>query len=267
MEEVARWGLTAWHAADITFDALANINDEVDAIVHCAGSGSVAYSLTHPFQDFQRSCMSIAAALEYARLRAPEAKVIYLSSAAIYGDQGDRPIVESVAPAPVSPYGFNKLQGEVLCEMYGRYYGIRSAVLRLFSVYGCGLRKQLLWDACGKAARHEVDFSGTGMERRDWLHVSDAAELVFRAVEWATPARCVLNGGTGEAPTVREILAVLFGMFDGAPQPRFSGKERPGDPRAYCADINAAQSRGWRPSVRWEDGVRRYAEWYRSLAA
>jgi UDP-glucose 4-epimerase len=149
--------------------------------------------------------------------------------------------------------------------MYGRYYGIRSTVLRLFSVYGCGLRKQLLWDACGKAARREVDFSGTGLEKRDWLHVSDAAELIFRAVDWATPERCVLNGGTGDAPTIRDVLAVLLSMFDCAPEPRFSGEVRAGDPRVYRADIEAVRARGWRPFTRWEHGVRQYVDWYRTL--
>src|SRR2546425_11747274 len=76
-EEAGPWGVSEWHAADISFDSLATSGPSPDIIIHCAGSGSVGYSLTHPFQDFQRSAGTIAATLEYMRLRAPEARLLY----------------------------------------------------------------------------------------------------------------------------------------------------------------------------------------------
>jgi len=72
---------------------------------------------------------------------------------------------------------------EDLCLSYAGRWGIRTSVVRLFSVYGPSLRKQLLWDACEKFRRGDNTFAGTGSELRDWLHVKDAAALIATAAE------------------------------------------------------------------------------------
>jgi UDP-glucose 4-epimerase len=258
--------MAEWHAADISFDALSNSGPSPSVIVHCAGSGSVGYSLSHPFQDFLRGTSTIAATLEYARLHAPEARIVYLSSAAVYGHVGDRSIREETSLNPVSPYGVHKMMGESLCQMYGAHYGVHSTVLRLFSVYGGGLRKQLLWDACAKALRGESEFAGTGDETRDWLDVVDAAELIFLAVKQASRLCPIANGGAGEAPPIRAVLEELFQCLGVNRPPHFSGVVRSGDPKHYRADITVAKRWGWVPKVSWREGVRAYAEWFRNSA-
>lgn len=267
LEESKTWGLTEWHAADISFDALSNSGSPPQAIVHCAGSGSVGYSLTHPFQDFHRSAASIAATLEYVRLRAAEARVVFLSSAAVYGQVGEGSISVETLLKPVSPYGVHKMMGESLCRVYANHYGVHSAILRLFSVYGCGLRKQLLWDACTKVSRGEVEFAGTGRETRDWLNVEDAAELVLAAVEHAAPTCPVVNGGTGEAPVISAVLDELFLDLGVKANPRFNGVVRKGDPIHYKADISVARRWGWEPKIGWREGLRAYADWFRKSAS
>jgi UDP-glucose 4-epimerase len=266
-EEAGSWGVSEWHAADISFDSLANSGPSPDIIVHCAGSGSVGYSLTHPYQDFQRSTGTTAATLEYMRLRATEARLVYLSSAAVYGRQAEGAVIGEQTPlTPMSPYGLHKMIGESLCRMYGVQYGLSTAVVRFFSVYGCGLRKQLLWDACVKASRGDTEFAGTGEETRDWLHVTDAAELVFRTVEHASPHRPVANGGTGESVPIQAVLDELFQSLGIQSKPTFTGVVRVGDPEHYRADISAAQQFGWLPKVGWREGMRAYAEWFQSNA-
>jgi UDP-glucose 4-epimerase len=265
-EEAHAWGVTEWRAADISFDALANSGPPPDAIVHCAGSGSVGYSLTHPFQDFSRSAATIAATLEYARLHAPRTRVVFLSSAAVYGQVDEGIINENTTLNPISPYGIHKVMGESLCQMYGLHYGISSSVLRLFSMYGRGLRKQLLWDACTKASRGEAEFAGTGDETRDWLDMVDAAELIFLAVKQASPLCPIANGGTGEAPRIRAVLEELFLRLGVQGAPHFTGVVRSGDPKHYRAGISVAKRWGWVPKVSWREGIRAYAEWFRNSA-
>lgn len=267
LEEAGPWGVSEWHAADISFDSLANSGPSPDIIIHCAGSGSVGHSLTYPLQDFQRSAGTIAATLEYMRLRAPEARLVYISSAAVYGRQAGETVISEQAPLePMSPYGLHKVIGESLCRMYGDQYGLSSAVVRFFSVYGCGLRKQLLWDACVKTLRGDIEFAGTGDETRDWLHVSDAAELVFRTVERASPHRPVANGGTGEAVPTHAVIDELFRSLGIRSKPTFSGVVKVGDPKHYQADISTALQLGWLPKVGWREGIRLYAEWFKSNA-
>lgn len=251
----------------ISVDALATL-PELALVVHCAGGSSVAKSVAAPLDDFTDSVPPLAHVFEHVRRRAPAAKVVLLSSAAVYGDARTFPIAETSPLAPISPYGCHKLMGEQLCASYGRNYGVSSAILRLFSVYGPGLRKQLLWDACQKARRGERRFAGSGHEVRDWLHIDDAVALILATAAVASPAVPVLNGGTGVATSVAAVVTQLFAaLASSAGAPEFVGTGRVGDPARYIADITQARALGWSPSVSIADGVAEYVRWFQESAA
>jgi UDP-glucose 4-epimerase len=262
------WGLSDFTYADVTLASLAATGFKPDLVVHCAGGSTVGYSLTHPLQDFERTAATTAAMLEFVRDTARGARIAFLSSAAVYGDAGSQPLAETTPLAPVSPYGVHKRIGEDLCRMYAAQFRVRCVILRLFSVYGAGMRKQLLWDAANRARAGEgASFAGTGRELRDWLHVEDAASLIETAQELASADCPVLNGGTGAGVPVAQILGELFAAFGRADAPRFTGERRAGDPQAFVADIARARAAGWQPQIAWRDGVRGYAEWFRKTAA
>ena len=235
---------------------------ELQLVVHCAGGSSVARSVTAPLDDFTDSVPPLAQLFEHVRTRAPAAKVVLLSSAAVYGDARTFPIAETSPLQPISPYGCHKLMCEQLCASYGHNYGISSAILRFFSVYGPGLRKQLLWDACQKAQRGERLFSGSGQEVRDWLHIDDAVALILAVAGVAAPTVPVLNGGTGVATQVASVVQQLFAALD-AGTPEFAGGGRTGDPARYIADVGLARALGWSPQVGMADGVAEYVRWFR----
>jgi UDP-glucose 4-epimerase len=174
-EEWEQWGLSAWHRADVTLGTLKQHAGIPSAIVHCAGGGSVSFSIEDPIADFERTVVTTAHVLEYVRLAAPFCRVVYPSSASVYGTVEKLPIREDCHAAPISQYGVHKLMAEQMVASYARQFRTSAAVVRLFSVYGCGLRKQLLWDACRKFANSDHIFMGSGEEVRDWLHVEDAA--------------------------------------------------------------------------------------------
>lgn len=265
-EEWQKWGIAEWHVADITLETLITYGGQPGVIVHCAGSGSVGFSMIHPYQDFQRTVTTTLAVLEFARMYAPKARVVYPSSAGVYGVVQKLPIVETDPLSPASPYGVHKRTAETLCESYARHFGVFVAVVRLFSVYGEGLRKQLLWDASQKIMRGENKFFGTGAEIRDWLHVEDAARLLIMAAGQASTKCSMVNGGSGEAVTVREILTELFVCFERSDVPGFSGTARSGDPAGYQADISLVRGWGWQPEIKWRSGLRGYADWFKSGA-
>jgi UDP-glucose 4-epimerase len=264
-EEDSRvWGITRWHAADVTLDSLMRHAGKPDAVIHCAGGGSVGFSIDHPQQDFERTVATASAVLEFCRLHAPEARIVYPSSAAVYGSVDHSPIAECDARSPVSPYGVHKEIVEGICRASAEDFGLKIAIVRLFSVYGTGLRKQLLWDACIKIRRGENSFFGTGEETRDLLHIDDAARLLMAAARQASRDCPVANGGSGEGVTVRNVLTELFRAFDRRDAPVFSGSTRAGDPLSYVADVNRAHSWKWSPMIQWRAGVRDYAEWFRA---
>jgi UDP-glucose 4-epimerase len=265
-EQWRSWGIDDWHAADVTLEALVTYAREPAVIVHCAGSGVVSFSVSHPYQDYQRNVATTAAALEYVRLYAPSARVVIASSAAVYGLAQRLPIGESDPIQPVSPYGVHKRMAEELCLSYSRQFGLSTAIVRLFSIYGPGLRKQLLWDACTRLQRGDTVFAGTGAEVRDWLHVEDAAALLLAAGQAVSDACLVVNGGTGQGVRVDEIVEHLRSGFGVAAALRFTGQRRAGDPPALVADIRAARELGWSARVDWRAGVSEYMKWFQEDA-
>lgn len=265
-DEWQKWGVAEWRSTDITLEAMIAYAGGPEIIVHCAGSGSVGFSMAYPYQDFQRTVETTLAVLEYVRLYAPKARLSYPSSAGVYGNVNKLPIAESDTLKPVSPYGIHKCLTEELCVSYASHFGISVAMVRLFSVYGLGLRKQLLWDATQKILNGKYDFYGTGSEIRDWLHVEDAASLLIQAVEYSSTACPIVNGGSGLGVSVREILTELFNLFDIASEPTFSGLARIGDPVGYLADISLAKQWGWEPKIELKNGLSEYAHWFKSGA-
>lgn len=100
-------------------------------------------SFANPLENFSRTVSTSARLLDWLRVAAPEARVVAASNAAVYGAQYDGPIEEDFATHPFSPYGHHKLMMEQLCREYADTFRLRCTIVRLFSVYGPWLRKQL----------------------------------------------------------------------------------------------------------------------------
>jgi len=257
------YGLHEWHSVDITMDSLKRFAVTPDLIIHCAGGASVGLSVEHPLKDFNLTVQTSAEVLEFIRTQSPLTKLLYPSSAAVYGQVENFPIDEDIFLNPISPYGIHKKMVEMLCRQYSANYGVSIAILRLFSIYGEGLRKQLLWDACNKFARGEGIFFGTGDEIRDWLHVDDVAQLFISAEKHASTLCPVINAGSGLGISTRDLLEYLSGQFGSRERVKFSSNTKVGDPSCYIANISRARALNWSPSISWDSGILEYAEWYK----
>ena len=121
------------------------------ACIHAAGRASVYESVANPALDFASGPVLTFALLDELRRHAPECRALFLSSAAVYGNPEKLPVGEDAPAAPISPYGFHKRQSELLCREFTDVYGMKTAVARIFSAYGEGLRRQVLWDICRKS--------------------------------------------------------------------------------------------------------------------
>ncbi|MBB6127043.1 NAD-dependent epimerase/dehydratase family protein [Mucilaginibacter lappiensis] len=261
------WGIEDWHESTITFEALINLNKSFDIIVHCGGSGSVAFSYQNPYEDFQKSVQSTLALLEYIRLQGRPCHFIYPSSPAVQGDLGDKQIKENDPSNPVSPYGFHKKAAEELCFSYNKSFGLKVSIIRYFSIYGVGLQKQLLWDACMKIknAANEIALFGTGEETRDWLYVKDAALLILAIAINEKKSISIINGGSGIKTTVNDTIQLLIKLYNKKVAISFNQKVKAGDPRFYHADISVAKELGWEPQVGLEEGILQYVNYFKKL--
>jgi len=240
--------------------------EKPDVVIHAAGPASVGDSVLHPLEDFEGSVRVHAHMLDAVRRCAPRARVIALSSAAVYGNPESLPIGEDVPSAPISPYGHHKVMCEGLLREYASVYGMNTCALRVFSAYGAGLKRQLLWDVCEKAASNPVvRLFGTGDETRDYVHVDDIARAVRVVTESSSVGFTVYNVASGVETSVREVATALVEVVAPGKAVEFSGEVRAGDPLRWRADISRIRSLGFEPARRLSDGVEDYAAWYRDV--
>jgi UDP-glucose 4-epimerase len=256
-----RWG-------EISAEALAELAVElggISAVVHCAGGASVGPSLLAPDADFLRTVASTMQVADFVRRNAPGARIVFLSSAAVYGASACEPLSEDQPRRPISPYGAHKAMAEDLLMHWAECFGLEVSILRLFSVYGAGLRKQLLWEISRRALKGETPLTlfGSGTERRDFLAVEDAAELIALATDPSRRPPLVLNGGSGRATTVQALAESLLLALGVDATPRFNGQSRSGDPLTLVADTRRAEAFGFSANVVLSDGLAQYAAWVR----
>lgn len=264
------WGVHYWLNGDVTkrnLDIVLSSVGKPDVVFHLAGGSSVGLSLLTPEEDFHRSVLAAAELLEWARLAVPDSRLVLASSAAVYGAGHSRAIRESDKLAPYSPYGYHKHIAEELFESYGKNFGLNIAIVRLFSVYGQELRKQLLWDACSRLMNdaERLVLGGTGEEVRDWFHITDAVQLILRVVECANCDGFIVNGGTGIPVTVREIAEKLCASWGMNTRLEFNGVSRQGDPQYLVADIDQSRSLGFHPQTDLDVGIEHYVKWFKRL--
>lgn len=261
-DERIQYGVTEWLGTEISIESLKDFVDKPDLIIHCAGSAVVGESFNNPYIDFQANVSPTLNVLEYIRLYSPHTRLVYPSSAGVYGKAAALPISEESQLNPVSPYGFHKKIAEELCFSYAKNYGLSISIVRLFSVYGDGLRKQIFWDACLKASKGNSEFFGTGEETRDFIHIDDVTRLLYIAGENAQPRVYLINGGSGIQVKIRDVLSQLFTELKCNKEIVFNLVYRAGDPMHYQADISKANLLGWYPKINLEQGIKKYAEWF-----
>lgn len=266
--EAAAQGVRQWINGEIAAPNLALLSQALGSpqvVFHLAGGSSVGAAIANPREDFNRTVATTVELLEWMRQEAPQAVLVAVSSAAVYGAGHDAPIDEHAAMSPYSPYGHHKLMMESLCRSYGASYGLRSVVGRLFSVFGPGLRKQLLWDVCSRleAGETALTLGGTGNELRDWTPVDEVVRALALLPQQASPETPAFNVGTGTATPVREVVQCLLRSWASPATLDFSGKSRPGDPFSLVARPDRLQALGFRWQRDVPQAMAAYVDWFR----
>jgi UDP-glucose 4-epimerase len=238
-----------------------------DVLIHAAGPASVPASVADPAADFRGSAAATSAILDSLRRRAPRCVFAFPSSGAVYGNATQGPVNESAPIAPLSPYGWHKRISELLCEEYAAIYGVRSVVFRIFSAYGEGQRKQVVYDLFRKIsdpAHASIDVIGTGAEARDFVHAADIAEAMHCAIRAGLAGP--VNVGTGSATAVADLVQMMRAAAGSAKPVRFTGAARRGDPDVMNADTGRLVAIGFSPQVSLAQGLRRYLDWLKETA-
>ena len=259
------------HEGDIRDDRLmSRAMGGVTAVFHEAAIASVPQSMREPLENHAVNATGTMRVLESAR-QAGVRRVLYAASSAAYGDEPTLPKVETMAPAPISPYGATKLAGEVALQVYARAFGLETVCLRYFNVFGPRQDPQSEYAAVipkfitAALAGRPLRIFGDGLQSRDFCHIDNVVEANFAAA--AADARRVSGGvfnvGCGEAIDLNRVVAILGDILGRKIDPIYE-PARAGDIKHSWGDVGAARAAfGFRAGVSFADGLRRTIEWYR----
>lgn len=244
------------------------IQENIDILINAAGSGSVPFSIAHPAEDFKANCADTLSLLELIRHHAPHTRYLHISSAAVYGNPAKIPVQEADTISPLSPYGYHKAIAEQLCTEFTRIYNLRIAIVRPFSVYGPGLRKQLFWDLYGKLSNtsEQPTLFGTGKESRDFVYVEDLVRAMALILEKGALNGEVYNIGSGLETTIEEAVALYLKALGLHTTYTFNKVVREGDPLNWKACIKRLEDLGYKPEISLAEGLTRLAAWIKTIA-
>jgi UDP-glucose 4-epimerase len=234
----------------------------VEVIFHLAAIPSVTRSITDPVATSDVNLGGTLRVLESAR-SAGVRRVVFASSASVYGDAGMIPVCEATPTDPRSPYALQKLASEIYCRQYAELHGLETVALRFFNVFGprqdpsseySGVIARFA-EAC-RQGRAPVVY-GDGKQTRDFVFVGDVVRASVRAAEVGGAAGAVLNVATGRPTTILDLLDAVRECTGTRVEPRFESA-REGDIRFSRADVSRAQEvLGFEAEVDLGAGMRR----------
>ncbi len=243
------------HIVDICEkEKLLEIFKDAKYAFHEAGLLQVQFSIENPIVTNLVNVGGLLNVLEACRINKVK-RLIFASSAAIYGDQETLPLVETLEPKPLSPYALQKYIGEKYCELYSQIYNLETVCLRYFNVYG---DRQSVNGAYPlviakflelKKQNKPLQIVGDGENTRDYIHVSDIARANILAMKSEKVGKGdVLNIGSGERFSVNQIAKLIGGEIQYLP-PRV-------EPKHIVADIKKAKELlGFEPTISLPDGI------------
>ncbi len=240
------------------------IRQKPDIVINCAGQANVPNSVKHPEGDLNENTVLVHKLLfAMKQCGMSTVRFIQLSSAAVYGNPIILPIKESAVCKPLSPYALHKKMSEDICEFFNSMYGFNIITLRIFSVYGPGLRKQIFWDLYQKVKKSgRMEVWGTGDESRDYIFIDDLVEAIYIAATVSNPKQFVWNVASGTETLIKDLVNIYADKL-GISRDRISynGTIREGDPLNWCADISILESYGFSFKTDIESGIMKYVEW------
>jgi nucleoside-diphosphate-sugar epimerase len=259
------------HEADITdLDAMHRACKGVDFVLHQAAIPSVPKSVLDPLGSNRANVDGTVNVLIAAR-DAKVKRVVYAASSSAYGDTPTLPKHEGMKPDPISPYAVAKLASEHYMVSFFRCYGLETVCLRYFNIFGP--RQDPSSPYSGVLAKfitqmlkgEQPTIFGDGEQSRDFTYIENAvnANLLACKADASKAAGEVFNVATGRRVTLNETFKALQPLTSYSGQLKY-GPARGGDVKHSLADVSKAEAGlGYRPSIDFEEGLRRTVEWYR----
>jgi UDP-glucose 4-epimerase len=251
--------------------AAGNLGDAfrgADYVIHQAAIPSVPKSMADPVTSNRANVDGTLNVLVAAR-EARAKRVVYASSSSVYGDSPTLPKREDMSPDPLSPYGAQKLFGELYCRLFWKSFGLETVALRYFNVFGP--RQDPTSQYSGVLAKfipavlqdRQPSIYGDGLQSRDFTYVANVVEANLLACTASGAAGEVFNIACGDRITVNSMLEQINHVIGKSIAPIYAAI-RHGDILHSQADISKAQARlSYAPRISFQEGLRRTIDWYR----
>jgi UDP-glucose 4-epimerase len=247
---------------------LKKVFEDVECVFHQAAIPSVQQSVENPRATNRSNVTGTLNVLLTAR-DCGVTKVIFGSSASVYGDTPTLPKSEHMKPNPKSPYAVSKLAGEYYCRVFSEVYGLQTASLRYFNVYGPKQDSHSDYAAViprfiTRALKNQpLIIFGDGTQTRDFTFVNDVAQANIRAME--TNAEGVFNISYGERISLNELATTIMELLDVRLDVVYD-EPRPGDIKDSLADISLAREKlNYEPAYSLAKGLEETVRWFQKF--
>ena len=231
--------LTVGDVADATL--LATAMQGCDAVVHLAAVASVQASVEDPVRTHQSNFIGTLRVCE-AMVAAGIRRVVFASSAAVYGNNGEGTAIDEQTPkSPLTPYASDKLASEYYLDFYRRQHGLEPVILRFFNIFGPRQDPSSPYSGVisifSERARSQrpITLFGDGGQTRDFVYVADLVKILVQGLEQPAPAIDATNVGLGGVTSLNDLIATLQ-QISGQPLQVNHAAARPGDIRPSKAD-------------------------------
>ena len=249
-------------------DIVRKATEGCDYVLHHAAVVSVVRSVEDPIRSNAVNVDGTLNCLVAAR-DAGVKRFIYAASSSAYGDSPTLPKREDMKPEPMSPYGVSKLVGEMYCKVFNDVFGLETVSLRYFNIFGPYQDPHSQYAAVipifiTRLLRGmQPVVYGDGNQSRDFTYIDNAVEANLAAIDSPHAPGKVINVACGKRFTLNELIEKLWDLTETRLEPIYTDP-RPGDVRHSQGDITvASQVLGYRPSVTFEEGLRRTVAWFR----
>jgi UDP-glucose 4-epimerase len=231
---------------------------KTDLIYHLAAQVVVPYSMENPLIDFEINAKGTLCVLEKARK--DDAKLVFASSAAVYGNPTQLPTSEDYGFHPFSCYGLSKVVGEEYCEMYKEQYGLDIVITRFANVYGLRCHG-VIHDFLEKLAKNpnKLEIIGTGQQSRDLVHVSDVVELLATVGSLESANGQTYNVGLGKTTKIIDLAKLMLQILNLQDKTvvTTTGVSWQGDiVTIWFNNQKARKELSWNPKVTLEDSIK-----------
>lgn len=234
-------------------------------IFHCAGTGLVGINkipyLTHKKKNLE-STKKLIKFIKKIKLK--KSIIVFLSSQAVYGKVSTNKISEKNKTLPISDYGKTKLiaEKELLKVKNNSVF-----ILRIFSIYGIGLKKQIIWDACKKFKKNKLTFRGDGEEKRDYLNINDFTKLSEKIINSKKKVKKqILNVGSGSGIKISILLDRMKNLYGIKKKISFSKKYNKFEYQNYVSsNLKVEKFLNWKPKKNLSKELNNYIRWFKKL--